>query len=58
MFADESRKETADYKFFYEDGILKKYGKELEGSDIQVNISESAGLPERSFPNFAAGWKR
>ena len=22
MFADESRKETADYKFFYEDGIL------------------------------------
>lgn len=34
MFADESRKETADYKFFYEDGILKKYGKELTGSDI------------------------
>ena len=29
MFADESRRETADYKFFYEDGILKKYGKEL-----------------------------
>ena len=25
MFADESRRETADYKFFYEDGILKKY---------------------------------
>ena len=25
MFADESRKETADYKFFYEYGILKKY---------------------------------
>lgn len=23
MFADESRRETADYKFFYEDGILK-----------------------------------
>ncbi len=21
MFADESRKETADYKFFYEDGF-------------------------------------
>lgn len=31
MFADESRRETADYKFFYEDGILKKYGKELTG---------------------------
>lgn len=34
MFADETRKETADYKFFYENGILKKYGKELEGADI------------------------
>lgn len=34
MFADESRRETADYKFFYENGILKKYGKELEGADI------------------------
>ncbi|WP_294150471.1 phosphocholine cytidylyltransferase family protein [uncultured Clostridium sp.] len=34
MFADESRKETADYKFYYENGILKKYGKELEGDDI------------------------
>lgn len=26
--------ETADYKFFYEDGILKKYGKELTGDDV------------------------
>ena len=34
MFADGSRKEEADYKFKYEDGILKKYGKELTGSDI------------------------
>lgn len=34
MFSDESRRETADYKFYYEDGILKKYGKELEGDDI------------------------
>lgn len=34
MFADESRKETADYKFYYENQILLKYGKELEGSDI------------------------
>ena len=25
MFADETRKETADYKFFYENGVLKKY---------------------------------
>lgn len=34
MFADESRKLTADYKFYYEDNILIKYGKELEGGDI------------------------
>lgn len=34
MFADESRRETADYKFFYENGVLKKYGKELSGDDI------------------------
>ena len=27
MFADESRRETADYKFFYEDGILKNMEK-------------------------------
>lgn len=51
MFADESRKETADYKFFYEDGILKKYGKDLEGSEITgeyigVGRFEQAFLPE------------
>ncbi len=34
MFADGSRKEEADYKFKYENGILLKYGKELEGNDI------------------------
>lgn len=34
MFADGTRKEEADYKFKYENGILKKYGKELSGADI------------------------
>lgn len=34
MYADESRKECADYKFKYEDGILKKYGKDLRNDDI------------------------
>ncbi|EJT6664704.1 NTP transferase domain-containing protein [Clostridium perfringens] len=34
LFADNTRKEEADYKFLYENNILKKYGKELEGSDI------------------------
>lgn len=51
MFADGSRKETADYKFFYEDGILKKYGKELEGGDITgeyigIGRFEQSFLPE------------
>ncbi|MGL5616254.1 MAG: sugar phosphate nucleotidyltransferase [Sarcina sp.] len=34
LFADETRKEEADYKLYYENNILKKYGKELEGEDI------------------------
>lgn len=34
MFADGSRKEEADYKFKYDNGILLKYGKELTGKDI------------------------
>ncbi len=34
MFADGSRKEEADYKFKYENGILLKYGKELTGDDV------------------------
>ena len=34
MFADNSRRECADYKFKYSNGILEKYGKELEGVDI------------------------
>lgn len=34
MFADGSRKEEADYKFKYENGLLEKYGKELTGADV------------------------
>ncbi|WP_024615546.1 phosphocholine cytidylyltransferase family protein [Clostridium sp. Ade.TY] len=34
LFADESRKEEGDYKLFYENNILKKYGKDLSGDDI------------------------
>lgn len=34
LFADSSRKEEADYKFYYEDNQLIKYGKELTGNDI------------------------
>ncbi len=34
LFSDESRKEEADYKLKYENNVLLKYGKELDGEDI------------------------
>lgn len=34
IFSDETRKETADYKLFYKDEKLIKYGKDLTGEDI------------------------
>ena len=34
LVSDSSRKEQADYKFYYEDGQLIKFGKQLEGDDI------------------------
>lgn len=34
LFSDNTRKEEGDYKFYYENNILMKYGKELEGNDI------------------------
>lgn len=52
MFADESRKETADYKFYYEDGILKKYGKELEGDDISGEYIGIGRFSRQFLPEF------
>ena len=43
LFCDETRKEEADYKFYYEDNRLLKYGKELEGEDI---TAEYIGIPK------------
>lgn len=34
MFADGTRREEADYKFRYNNGLLEKYGKDLTGDDI------------------------
>ncbi|GFP74255.1 phosphocholine cytidylyltransferase family protein [Clostridium fungisolvens] len=34
LFCDVTRKEEADYKFYFEDNLLIKYGKELEGEDV------------------------
>ena len=44
MFADSSRKEEADYKFKFENGVLLKYGKELEETTFQVNMLELEDL--------------
>lgn len=46
MFADSSRKEEADYKFKFENGILLKYGKELQGDDIS---GEYVGIGRFSY---------
>lgn len=52
MYADGSRKETADYKFYYEDGILRKYGKDLEGSDISGEYIGIGRFDSEFLPGF------
>lgn len=54
MLADGSRKDEADYKFQYENGILKKYGKDLEGVDITGEYVGVAKLSKESIPVFLA----
>lgn len=54
LFADESRREEADYKLYYEDGILKKYGKELTGKDITGEYIGVAVMPRSYLPRFAS----
>lgn len=34
LFSDETRKDEADYKLLYRNGILEGYGKELKGNEI------------------------
>lgn len=52
MFADGSRKEEADYKFKYADGILEKFGKELEGDDITGEYVGVAKIGKDFVPTF------
>ncbi len=52
MFADETRKETADYKFYYENEVLIKYGKELEGDDITGEYIGIARFNRAFVPEF------
>lgn len=52
MFADETRKLTADYKFYYENQILIKYGKELEGDDITGEYIGLGKFDREFLPDF------
>lgn len=54
LFADCRRKEEADYKFCYEDHILRKYGKELTGDDITGEYVGIAHLAQDFLPTFRA----
>jgi choline kinase len=52
LFCDNSRKEEADYKFYYEDSKLIKYGKELEGEDISGEYIGIAKIAKEFLPIF------
>lgn len=54
MFADGTRKEEADYKFKYENGILLKYGKELVGDDISGEYIGIGKFSKEFMPEFLA----
>lgn len=54
LFSDESRKEEADYKLYYENGRLLKYGKELTGSDVTGEYIGVARVDRDFLPQFSA----
>lgn len=52
MLADTTRKEEADYKFYFEGERLIKYGKDLEGDDISGEYVGIAKLQADFLPRF------
>ena len=52
LFCDETRKEEADYKFYYEDNRLLKYGKELEGEEITAEYIGIAKIGKEFISTF------
>ncbi len=52
LLSDSSRKEMADYKFYYEDNQLIKFGKELEGEDISGEYVGIARVGRSFLPEF------
>ena len=53
LFSDESRKEEADYKLYYENGRLLKYGKELTGADVTGEYIGVARIDRGFVPQFS-----
>lgn len=58
LFADPRRREEADYKFCYADGVLLKYGKELTGEDVTGEYVGLARLSRDFLPRFLAQMNR
>lgn len=52
MFADSTRKEIADYKFQYKDGLLLKYGKDLVGDEISGEYIGVGKFSKEIMPEF------
>lgn len=52
LFADSSRKEEADYKFYFENEILLKFGKNLSGSDISGEYVGIAKIQKSFLADF------
>ena len=53
LFSDETRKEEADYKLYYENGRLLKYGKELTGNDVTGEYIGVARIDDGFVPQFS-----
>lgn len=54
LLGDDRRKEEADYKLKYSDGILQKYGKELSGNDITGEYVGIAKMSKSYLPIFTS----
>lgn len=52
LFSDETRKEEADYKFYYQNGKLLAYGKELTGDQITGEYIGVAIVNKDFLPTF------
>lgn len=52
MFYDTRRIDAADYRFFCEDGVIKKYGKELAAEETSGEYVGIARMSKRFLPAF------